>query len=180
MNIQKNNIRQWYALRVTYSQEMKIKEYLDSCALQNFIPMTYTEYYRNGEKKLKKVPAIHNLIFIHCSRNELQELKNNSRISDKIRYIMTKPGNTPMVIPDKQMTDFISVAGSIDEQILFLSPQEITLKKGDRVRITGGIWKGVEGTFVRLKKGLRVVVLLDGLMAVATAGIHPSLVEKID
>lgn len=78
------------------------------------------------------------------------------------------------------MQDFISVAGNIDEQILYLTPQEVALKKGDYVRITGGIWEGIEGKLVRIKKNLRVVVSLQGIAAVATTSIHPSLVEKIE
>ena len=78
------------------------------------------------------------------------------------------------------MQDFISVAGNIDEQILYLTPQEGALKKGDYVRITGGIWEGIEGKLVRIKKNLRVVVSLQGIAAVATTSIHPSLVEKIE
>lgn len=76
------------------------------------------------------------------------------------------------------MEDFIAVSGSIDEQILYLTPQEVALKNGDYVRITDGIWKGIEGKLVRIKKNLRVVVELQGLAAVATTSIHPSLVEK--
>ncbi len=78
------------------------------------------------------------------------------------------------------MEDFIAVSGSIDEQILYLTPQEVALKNGDYVRITDGIWKGIEGKLVRIKKNLRVVVELQGLAAVATTSIHPSLVEKIE
>ena len=33
----------WYPLRVTYSQEMKVKEYLDKEHIENFIPMHYVE-----------------------------------------------------------------------------------------------------------------------------------------
>ena len=54
------------------------------------------------------------------------------------------------------------------------------LKKGDKVRITGGIFSGVEGVFVRVKGDRRVVVSIQGIMAVATAFIHPSLIEKIE
>lgn len=78
------------------------------------------------------------------------------------------------------MEDFIAVSGTPDQQILYLTPQEVALKNGDYVRITGGIWKGVEGKLIRIKKNLRVVVEIKGLAAVATASIHPALLEKIE
>jgi transcription antitermination factor NusG len=176
----KENDKNWYPIRVTYSQEMKIKSYFDSCQLTSFIPMKYTETHKNGHLRLKQVPVIHNLIFVYCTSKEIEQIKRESPISTKIRYIIDSETRKPIIVPEKQMEDFIAVSGSIDEQILYLTPQEVALKNGDYVRITDGIWKGIEGKLVRIKKNLRVVVELQGLAAVATTSIHPSLVEKIE
>ena len=126
------------------------------------------------------MPVIHNLIFVYCTSKEIEKIKKESPISTKIRYIIDSETRKPIIVPEKQMEDFIAVSGSIDEQILYLTPQEVALKNGDYVRITDGIWKGIEGKLVRIKKNLRVVVELQGLAAVATTSIHPSLVEKIE
>lgn len=170
----------WFPMRVTYSQELKVKDYFDSFQISNFIPMRYVEKHQNGEKKLKLVPVIHNLIFVYCTHSEIKEIKQNSPISNKIRYIIDTETKRPIIIPEKQMRDFIAVAGSIDEQILYLTPQEAAFRKGDPVRITGGIWKGIEGKLIHINKGLRVVISLQGIAAVVTATIHPSLIEKIN
>ena len=63
--------------------------------------------------------------------------------------------------------------------LLYLDPSEPALRKGTRVRIIGGVFAGVEGEFVRVRNDRRVVVSIDGVMAVATTFIHPSLVEPI-
>ena len=85
------------------------------------------------------------------------------------------------VVPEEQMRNFIAVAGNEDEQVLFMSPEEVALSKGDKVRITGGVFEGVEGQLMRVKnsRGKRVVVKIDGITAVATASIPSALVEKI-
>lgn len=93
---------------------------------------------------------------------------------------MDKATGRPIIIPDKQMQDFIAVSGTYDDQLVYLDPVSVILKKGDKVRITGGIFSGVEGVFVRVKGDRRVVVSIQGIMAVATAFIHPSLIEKIE
>lgn len=170
----------WYPLRVTYSQEMKVKEYLDKEHIENFIPMHYVEKECQGRKTRQLVPVVHNLLFVHICRKKLDELKHHSILSSKIRYIMDNMCHVPIVVPDKQMEDFITVAGAPDEQIMYLTPSEIRLKKGERVRINGGIWKGVVGKLVRIKRGLRVVVAIEGIAAVATASLHPSLVDLIE
>ena len=55
----------------------------------------------------------------------------------------------------------------------------VSFRKGERVRVTGGIFEGVEGEFIRVKNDRRVVVSIRGVMAVATTFIHPSLIEPI-
>ena len=60
----------WYPLRITYSQEMKVKEYLDKEHIESFIPMRYVEKECQGKKTRQLVPAIHNLLFIHTCRKK--------------------------------------------------------------------------------------------------------------
>ena len=88
--------------------------------------------------------------------------------------------HVPTIVPDKQMMDFIAVAGTLNEHIMYVDPLEIHLKKGERVRVNGGIWEGVVGKFVRIKRGLRVVIAIEGVAEVATASLHPSLVDSIE
>lgn len=58
--------------------------------------------------------------------------------------------------------------------------KELDLQKGSRVRIHGGKLNGVTGVFMQVqgKRNRRVVVLLEGVMAVA-AEVHPDLIEVI-
>ena len=170
----------WYAIRVTYSREMAFKEYLDIHNMENFIPMHYESTDLGAKKSRKLVPVIHNLVFVHSTRTRIDELKLELGVRLPIRYIMDKATNSPITVPDKQMHDFIAVSGSYDEQLVYLDPVSVAMKKGDKVRITGGIFSGVEGIFIRVRGDRRVVVSIQGIMAVATTFIHPSLIEKVD
>jgi transcription antitermination factor NusG len=97
-----------------------------------------------------------------------------------IRFIMNREFCRPVVIPDAQMRSFILVAGSHEEAILYVEPAELHLAKGQKVRITGGVFEGVIGEFVRIRHDRRVVVNIEGVMAVATTFISPSLVEPVE
>ena len=72
-----------------------------------------------------------------------------------IRYIMDRETRQPIVIPDSQMRSFIAVSGTYDQAVLELEPTELNLSQGTRVRITGGIFEGVEGVFVRVRHDRR-------------------------
>ena len=169
----------WYAVRVTYSRELFFKEYLDAEGIENYIPMRY-EYVVRKERRLRKlVPAVHNLVFVRSTRERMDEIKNKSGMNIPIRYIMDRETRQPIVIPDSQMRSFIAVSGTYDQAVLYLEPTELNLSQGTRVRITGGIFEGVEGVFVRVRHDRRVVVNIEGVMAVATTFVHASLVEEI-
>ncbi|MDR0895433.1 MAG: UpxY family transcription antiterminator [Prevotellaceae bacterium] len=173
------NTNHWYALRITYSREMALKEFLDAEGIGNFIPMHY-DYIRKGEHRVRRlVPVVHNLIFIYSTRQRLDVIKKEQEYRLPMRYIMNAETRQPIVVPIKQMESFIAVAGTYDEQVVYLSPEEITLRKGMRVRINGGPFEGVEGVLMRVKNDRRVVVSIKGVMAVATHFIHPSLVTPI-
>jgi transcription antitermination factor NusG len=170
----------WYALRITYSREMALKEYLDSEQIENFIPMHYVDVIKNEQRTRKLVPAVHNLVFVRAARERLDALKKEKEYALPMRYIMNRETHQPVVIPDRQMQSFIAVAGNTEQQAIYLDVSEVNLRKGDRVRVVGGIFAGIEGKFMRIKNDRRVVVILEGVMAVATVPIHPSLIEKLE
>ena len=133
------------------------------------------EYVVRKERRLRKlVPAVHNLVFVRSTRERMDEIKNEPGMNIPIRYIMDRETRQPIVIPDSQMRSFIAVSGTYDQAVLYLN-----LSQGTRVRITGGIFEGVEGVFVRVRHDRRVVVNIEGVMAVATTFVHASLVEEI-
>lgn len=173
------NNNYWYALRVTYSRELTFKNYLDREGIENFIPMRYEYIVRNERRVRKLVPAVHNLVFVHASRARIDAIKESVGLSSPIRYIMDRANNQPIIVPDIQMRSFMAVAGNCDQQLVYLEPSVVSLRKGERVRVTGGIFQGVEGEFIRIKNDRRVVVSIQGVMAIATTFIHPSLIEPI-
>jgi transcription antitermination factor NusG len=170
----------WYVLRITYSRELKFKEYLDERNIENFIPMQYKMLVKGNKKIRKLVPVVHNFIFVHAALNVINEIKRNEEYRFPIRYMMDCVSHKPIIVPDKQMHNFIMVSSSFNDQLIYLDAEELKIKKGDRVRITNGIWAGIEGDFVRIRGDRRLVVSIQGIMAVATAFVHPSCIEKID
>lgn len=45
----------------------------------------------------------------------------------------------------------MAVAGSYEQQLVYLEPSAVAFRKGQRVRVTGGLFAGVEGEFIRVK-----------------------------
>lgn len=170
----------WYAMRVPYSREILFKKHLDSMKVENFIPMCYQLVEKNGVKSKQLVPVIHNLIFVRSSKIILDSIKSDIEYKIPSRYIMDKSIRKPLTVPDNQMENFISIAKTYDEGLIYLPASETKLKKGDKVRIIEGALAGIEGEFLRIKGDRRVIVSIDGLMSIATAFISPHMIERIE
>ena len=167
----------WFAIRVTYNRELKVKEDLDARGITNFVPMQYRREERHGVMVKRLVPSVHNLIFIHITPSDMKEYKMTTDLP--IRYIMNRETHKPITVPAHEMENFIKVAGTYDEKLIYLNPDPGDFSKGERVRIIGGTFAGAEGVFVRVKGDRRVLINVEGLVAVATTFVHPSMIEKI-
>lgn len=172
----------WYVLRVTYQRELLAKTSLEHLGIETFVPERLVRRRdRLGRFSCSREAAIHNYLFVRSSKSVIDELKTYRL--PILRYVMHVEDGVkkPMTVPDAQMQHFIAVAGNLEARILYLSPADPDLTKGDRVRITGGPFAGVEGTFIRIRQSRerRVVVTIEGIAAVATTSVPSALVEKI-
>ena len=183
MQLQKEEIH-WFPMRITYNREMKIKGLLDELNIENFLPMR-SEYVntRNGKKK-RLIPAIRNLIFVRSSQEILTGLKMSMTGFEPMRYITKKSlvnGQHEIIhVPDKQMSDFIKVASSPDNQHFVLDNNDFINKVGKRVEITEGYFAGVEGVIKRIKRNKHVVVQIEGIAAVAVTFVPVNCLSIID
>lgn len=171
----------WFAMSAPYRRELKAKEYLQAKGIECFVPMVNALVEkRSGTKIRKQVPAIHNLIFVHTSKNVIQEIK---RGVDYLQYrTMPREGkNIPIIVPDRQMQQFIAVTQTANEELIYMRPEEVNIAKGTRVRVHGGAFDGTEGVFVKIqgKRNPRVVLLIQGVAAVALAEISTEFIEII-
>ena len=177
----------WYPMRVSYGREEKIKEALDTLNIRNFLPMQRQRGWVDdkGEPHQKLVPAVRNLIFIHSSQEHITELKMFNKECNSLRY-MTNPFSHSdddylLTVPDRQMENFIRVAAVQDDSLFYLDPNAEFLRvPGRKVRITDGDFKDAIGTIKRIKNNKRVVVEIQGVVAVAITFVPTVWLEPIE
>lgn len=118
------------------------------------------------------------LIFVRTSQPVLQEIKTGLPF---LQYIINKRTGDKIVVPDAQMSRFIAVTSTGNEKLLYFADNELNLTKGTRVRVTGGEFEGYEGIFLKVKgaRDRRVVIEIEGVVAVALTTISPELIEVI-
>ena len=169
---------EWYAIRVTYGRELLVKSYLDERGVANYVPMHFAERRYGGRTRKVWVPMVRNLLFVRTTAGRLREIKAGTELP--IRYIMDRQTRTPIVIPEAQMHDFMAIVASRNEHVEIVTPAEIDLAQGDPVRITGGIFAGIRGRYIRHKGHSKVAVEIRDITVALTAYVPAKFVEKLD
>lgn len=172
----------WFAMSATYGRELMAKEFLEKHNVQCFVPMRYVVAKDKSQKSIKKlVPAISNLIFVHTTRDIIQDLKTGVNY---LHYHTMPVGErrVPITVPEYQMQQFITVCNTLSDHLQYLSPDEVNLQEGTPVKVVGGTLDGVIGTFVRLEKGKRkkVVILAQNIAAVVLTKITDGYIQAIN
>ena len=177
-----DNTLTWFAMSAPYRRELIAKEFLRQKDVECFVPMKEALVEkRGGTKRRQMVPAIHNLIFVHTTKERIKALKQGVNF---LQYC-TRPQdgkNVPITVPERQMQQFIDITNAANADITYLRPEEIDIKKGTRVRVHGGVFDGTEGYFVKVqgKRSRRVVLLIEGITAVALTEISTDFLEVLD
>ena len=170
----------WFALRATYSRELKISRQLSERGVRTFVPMIWRKSTTSQQANSKKlVPAITSLCFVHWTKAEIDDFIRSFGDIRPVNYYWDRTKNAPLVVPEKAMEDFITVASSLDEALVYITEIGPKLKEGQSVRVKDGPFKGVEGKVVRIKKSHRILVELPGMLAVATTFVDPSYLEIV-
>lgn len=178
----------WFPMRVTYSRELKAKEYLDFLEIENFIPMHYEHVEGKHPRHRVLKPAIRNLIFIHSSQKNITELKMTRSEMSALRYMMRPVLDDHnnvvrreiLTVPDKQMDNFMKVASVFDDRVFYIENLDFAGKPGQRVKVLEGDFAGVEGTIKRVKKNKCVVVQIENVAAVAIAFLPAAFLQPLD
>ena len=158
----------WFAARTRCGQELKVRDRLAAEGVEHFVPTVPS----NGPRKERA--AVNGLVFLRATKTEALELANTGVIP--VKYIVDCATRTLLVVPDKQLEDFRRVLDlGLEEGGLVNRPLEL----GDRVRVTKGPLRGVEGHVVEFHGKLYVVVnLLECLFA--RARVPRSWLERVD
>ena len=162
MAMQQNDEIHWYAFRVFYNRMQPLVSDCREQALEYFAP----------------TDLIRSLFFLHCHENEVSRFAFDHRVEAMVYTRMAS--REAAVISDREMDIFRFVVTSGRQGLLLLGDDRPEYHLGDRVVVTDGPFKGAEGHIKRIKKDRRLVVTIPGVVAVATAYIHPSMLKRVE
>ncbi|MGM9759212.1 MAG: UpxY family transcription antiterminator [Parabacteroides sp.] len=177
--------KKWYVLRASYARSKKAIAYLSKRKIDYYYPMHKVMKMVNDRRRKVTEPLLPNFIFVYVREETVKELVGDCNPEGILSYyynhfISDSFGkNPPLTISVSSMNNFIRATSVGDEDIRVVTAGQCSFKSGDRVRVTGGSFKGVEGRVARAARQQRVIVELEGLCLVATAYIPTAFLSPI-
>lgn len=170
-----DNDVQWFVMRDLTRSNAKLPAYqmLDDLGIKNYTPKVQKIIVRKGKRECKKVPFIHDLLFVHDSRRIIDPIVENVHT---FQYRFLK-GRMPMTVREKDM-DYFMKAVETSESPQYFRPEDITPEMRKRkIRIIGGPLDGYEGHLITVRgsKVKRLLVELPALLA-ATIEVEPDFI----
>lgn len=152
----------WFAMRVTYRREMKVKADMDALGVKTFVPMRRI-MQRGSKLKNALEPAIHNIIFVCATEEKVQTLKKSR---PELQYMMRQMNGKKekIIVPETQMDDFMKVCTTSPDFVEIVPAEDIQFKPGQEVLVISGPLQGVHGYFLRIDghRARRLVVSIPG------------------
>ena len=179
------DIPHWYALRTTYGREKKAYDYLTAKGITAFYPTTNVVKLIKGKRKNVTVSRLPNIFFAYGTEEQLQEYVYDNVNLPFLRFYYrhyhegSKIKKTPLIVPDNQM-DSLKIICAADADNTFVSLVKVPkFEKGQLVKVTDGVFKGVVGRVARWQGQQRVGVVVDDLVTMVTAYIPSAFLQKI-
>ena len=117
-------------------------------------------------------------MFVRQAERAVLELMQRANATSPLMVYFDRETKKPAVIPDPEMEAFMLVTSTDDPGLEYLPEAPAELRRGDRVRVTEGVFKGAEGYIRRVKGNRRLIVSIEGVVAVATTYIPGCFLEK--
>jgi len=176
--------KSWYVFRASYGRVDRASDYLVEDGTYTYIAKRYAEKYVGGRRKRVLEPLIPNLLFAYATKEKAEEyIKSTPELSFLSYYynhfeVDEDQKNPPLTVPQGEMVNFIRATISRNKHLLFVDPSQCHYKSGETVKVTDGLFKGVEGKVARVAGQQRVIVTLSKVGLISTAYIPTAFIEK--
>ena len=201
--------RRWYAVKVFYNKVFRMEDILSDRNIETYLPvqkvqlkgqahllaarkLARTDDYHRGDARYiqegpviyERRPLITSLIFLKASPEEIVQvsarLKDEQIMGRALGFVYkTADWKEYASIPDRQMESFRLVVESGQSGLEFYSADEFVLRERDKVKVLDGPFAGAEGYIKRIRKNRRLLVCIEGVIAVATSYIPEKYLERL-
>ena len=170
--------RHWYAMKVFFNKVFEVEDYLKSISVESYIPIVWKEMTRQGKRTMVRKPAVSSLLFCNASVVETQAIME--ALKGRVMFYHDHTTHQPSPILEHEMRIFMMVTSTGEDGLEYMDVNAVNFTQGQRVRVIDGPFQGAEGYIKRIKGNRRLIVAIEGVVAVATSYIPSIFLEKVE
>ena len=166
--------RNWYVVQTRPRYEKKVYEQIQAKEIETFLPLIITIRKWSDRKKKITIPMFSGYVFVHA--NEAERKRAIADTIGALRYIFYM--KRPAVVSEKEINN-IKLSLQAPERFKI---ENSNVKKGDLVKITGGVFSGMEGIVTELRGNYKLTINIYELSMSLNVVLSPGevkLLEKI-
>ena len=160
----------WYAVYTKPRWEKKVSRMLSDNGIENYLPLQKTLRQWSDRRKLVSEPLFKSYVFVHINHQQHLPTLQTPGI---VRFITFEKKAVP--IPPIQIEAIRIFVDSGEEMLSDVPDMEI----GDRVIVTRGPLKGLEGTLVQISNRYRMRIMIEGIRQSLHLRMSASYLKKI-
>jgi transcriptional antiterminator RfaH len=162
--------KRWYAIYTKPRWEKKVSQFLTEKGIENYLPLIKTLKQWSDRRKLVSEPLFKSYVFVYVN---YQQHLPTLQTPGVVRFITFERKAVP--IPPLQI-EAIRVFIETGEELISDVPE---MEIGDRVVVTRGPLKGLEGTLVQISKKHLMRIMIEGIRQSLHLKIPASYLKKI-
>ena len=165
-----NTEPRWYALKTRSRHEKTVNDKLQLKGIESFLPLCTT--YKNWSDRKKKVssPLFSCYLFVKIALKDRFSVLQTDGAVNLISF-----NGIPAPIPDHQID---TVRQILEENISIQRADYFT--KGQKVEVTHGLFKGIQGIVQETKDKSRLIISIDVIQQAISMDIDASKLKIIE
>lgn len=152
----KIQIRNWHAVYVSSRSEKKISETLLAKNIEAYVPIVKTMRQWSDRKKMVELPLLHGYVFIKINATEQDVVMQTKGVVNFVR----SEGKIAIIreIEIDRLKQLVELGYQLEAGAITKN-----YKEGDKVKISSGPLKGIEGYVLDSKEDRQIEVLLESI-----------------
>ena len=177
--------KQWFVLRASYGRAVKAADTMIDDGTFTYTPMHTVKRKEADKQVLVREPLLPSLVFAYTTaetaKNYVDGFRDLTYLSYYYDHFKTVNGkNPPLVVDNHDMEVFVKATLPLSEHIRVVDDEKLRFKSDERVIVTDGLFKGVEGRVARIAGQQRVAVTIKGVCTVVTAYVPSAFLKRMD
>jgi transcription antitermination factor NusG len=148
--------KNWYALYVASRQEKKVVNILNERSIDAYVPLVKSMRQWSDRKKMVEFPLMNGYVFVHTNPAENERVLQVSGVVNFVRC----EGKVAIIRNDEieRLKQLIALGYQLDA-----SGISREYKEGDKIKISSGPLKGIEGFIGRASDGKYLEVIIESI-----------------